>query len=52
MFFKIPAMIILSFATIRQLNICVRKQNAKEDDKFIYTFFVTITFLMAQLGVI
>ncbi|OLS02910.1 hypothetical protein [Tissierella creatinophila] len=52
MFFKIPAMIILVFATIRQLNICARKQSTKEDDKFIYIFFVAITFTLVNLGVI
>lgn len=52
MFLKIPAMIILSLVTVRQAIRASCMQASKEDDKFVYTLFVTITFFMMHMGVI
>lgn len=52
MFFKYIAMLILVLATLRQTIRASVMQNSKEDDKFVYTFFVTMAFFMTQMGVI
>lgn len=52
LFFTGTTTIILILALVRQAIFASRKQNSKEDDKFIYTFFVAITFALMNLGVI
>lgn len=52
MILKYMAMAILVLASLRQAIRCSLIDNTHEDDKFIYTFFVTITFFMTQMKVI
>lgn len=52
LFFTGTTTIILFLAVVRQAILASKKQDSKQDDKFIYTFFVAITFALMQLGVI
>lgn len=52
LFFTGTTTIILFLAVVRQAVLASLKQNSRQDDKFLYTFFVAVTFALMNLGVI
>lgn len=52
MMFKITALIILTFLTLRQAIIATLRSTSSNDNKMILILFPTVTFWLMMLGVI